>query len=246
MEQHVSATRMELFATRLQIELARQGRELLKEKRNALMKELMQIAATIQIYEDTNGLRVGEPVVTTGSPLTAELGPGLLGGIYDGLQRPLPDLFGRHGPWIERGLTAAALPRRRRWQFRPQVGLGQPVVAGDVLGTVQETATFEHRIMVPQGVAGVITKIDAGDFEVEEAIAWIKADNGTVHPVSLIQRWPVRQARPIRAKHEPTTPLITGQRIIDAFFPIADGGTAIIPGGFGTGKTVTEQSLAKW
>ncbi|MBW7885628.1 MAG: V-type ATP synthase subunit A, partial [Caldilineaceae bacterium] len=202
--------------------------------------------ATVQVYEDTNGLRVGDPVTSLGHPLIAELGPGLLGGIFDGLQRPLPLIYEQQGAWLARGLSAPALSRAQRWSFHPRAQVGQEVHAGDLLGTVQETAAFEHRILVPPHVAGTVTAIEAGDFTVESPVAQIKDDHGTDHTVTLVQRWPVRQPRPYRAKLEPAIPLITGQRVIDAFFPIVRGGTAIIPGGFGTGKTVMEQSLAKW
>lgn len=202
--------------------------------------------ATIQVYEDTNGLRVGEPVANTGSPLQVELGPGLLGSIYDGLQRPLPALLDHYGPWLSRGLDALSLSRQCRWTFKPQVSPGQAVSAGDILGTVQETPSFEHRILVPPGMAGTVAAIEAGDFDVETLVAWIKGEDGIAHEVRMLQQWPVRQARPIRTKLEPTIPLVSGQRVIDALFPIARGGAALIPGGFGTGKTVLEQSLAKW
>ena len=202
--------------------------------------------ATIQIYEDATGLRIGEPVISTGSPLTVELGPGLLGAIYDGLQRPLQELFQASGPWLYRGLSAAALSRDALWTFEPRTEVGQQVGPGDILGVVQESKVLEHRILVPPGLTGAVAEIQSGQMSVDATVARIQQSDGAVAPVGLLQRWPVRRARPIRAKLEPNTPLITGQRVIDAFFPIADGGTAIIPGGFGTGKTVMEQSLAKW
>lgn len=201
---------------------------------------------TIQVYEDTSGLRVGEPVVDTAAPLMAELGPGLLGSIFDGLQRPLPDIMDRSGPFIERGVVVPALPRDRRWSFTPQVATGQTVRVGDVLGVVSETSTLEHRVLVPPGVSGTVTEIQAGDFGVETPVAWVETKGGTEQEVALLRRWPVRQPRPVVRKLDPETPLITGQRVIDTFFPVAKGGAAIIPGGFGTGKTVLEQTLAKW
>lgn len=202
--------------------------------------------ATIQIYEDATGLRIGEPVVGTGSPLTVELGPGLLGAIYDGLQRPLQELFQRYGPWLARGLTAPALSRDARWTFQPQIQVGHPVEAGDILGVVQETETLAHRILTPPGVMGRVVEIQSGQLAVDAVVAQIERSDGVLLPVTLMQRWPVRRARPIHSKLAPDTPLMTGQRVIDVFFPIADGGAAIIPGGFGTGKTVMEQSLTKW
>ncbi|HXH14014.1 MAG TPA: V-type ATP synthase subunit A [Alphaproteobacteria bacterium] len=207
-------------------------------------------AATIQVYEDTTGLRVGEPVVSSGAPLQAELGPGLLAAIFDGLQRPLPALWEQAGDFIQKGVTAPALPRHRRWPFTPVVKAGDLVQAGDLLGTVSETAHLVHKILVPAGVRGHVREIRQGEFTVEETVARIeRLDRGgdpELVEVGLMQHWPVRQARPYRRKLTPDTPLLTGQRVIDTFFPIAKGGMAIIPGGFGTGKTVLEQTLAKW
>ena len=203
--------------------------------------------ATVQIYEDTSGLRVGDPAVAAGGPLRLELGPGLLGMVYDGIQRPLEPLARDQGPFIRRGASLPALDRARTWRFAPGVAAGAAVAAGDVLGIVQETASLARKILVPPGVAGVVETIRAGDCTVEDQVATIRGQSaGTLHPVGLMQRWPVRERRPCRRKLDPDVPLITGQRVIDSFFPIARGGTAIIPGGFGTGKTVLEQSLAKW
>ncbi|MBI2358128.1 MAG: V-type ATP synthase subunit A [Deltaproteobacteria bacterium] len=202
--------------------------------------------ATLQVYEDTIGLRFGEPVVSTAEPLMAELGPGLLAGIFDGLQRPLPEIQKQAGPFIPKGAALPALPRAMRWRFSPAVKEGERVEPGDVLGTVPETPRLTHKILVPPGVGGRVAEIRQGEFTVEETVARIERTED-LQPVEirLMQRWPVRQGRPYRRKLSPNTPLITGQRVIDTFFPVAKGGTAVIPGGFGTGKTVMEQTLAK-
>lgn len=203
--------------------------------------------ATIQVYEDTSGLRVGEPVESTGGPLQVELGPGLLGRVFDGIQRPLEELVKVQGPFIRRGAVVVALDRGARWNFIPHVSRGDEVVAGDVLGIVQETPNFAHKILVPFGAEGVVETIHAGELTADSRVAEINvAGTGELRPVGLIQRWPVRERRPFVRKLDPEMPMITGQRIIDSFFPIARGGTAILPGGFGTGKTVMEQTLAKW
>lgn len=203
--------------------------------------------STIQVYEDTSGLRVGEPVESTGTPLQVELGPGLLGTVYDGIQRPLQELVQMQGHYIRRGAVVLALNRTKCWSFVPQVSVGDEVESGDVLGTVQETPSILHKILVPPGLSGRVDKIERGEFPVEAVIAEIRVRaTGVSRPVGLMQRWAVRERRPFVRKLDPETPLLTGQRIIDSFFPIARGGTAIIPGGFGTGKTVMEQTLAKW
>jgi len=202
--------------------------------------------AVIQVYEDTSGLAAGEPVVDTREPLRAELGPGLLGSIFDGTQRPLT-VLAREGenPWgrpmIPRGLSAPALDRERSWDFEPAVGAGETVGAGDTLGTVQETAQFTHRILVPPGVAGTVTDVSSGAARSEDPVVWIDG-----RPLAMLSSWPVRQPRPAAARLPLDTPFVSGQRSIDTLFPLARGGTATIPGGFGTGKTVLEQSLAKW
>ena len=201
---------------------------------------------TLQVYEDTIGLRLGEPVVSTGEPLMAELGPGLLAGIFDGLGRSLPDIQQQAGHFIPKGAMVPMLRRDRSWEFSPTVKAGEAVEPGDMLGTVPETSHLMHRILIPPGVQGKVVEIRQGNFTVEEIIARIVTPAGR-EPVEirLMQRWPVRQGRPCHEKLAPNTPLITGQRVIDTFFPIAKGGTAVIPGGFGTGKTVMEQTLAK-
>jgi len=199
--------------------------------------------AVIQVYEDTSGLRVGEKVISTEAPLKVKLGPGLLESIYDGVQRPLPALADQSGEFIRRGTEASGLSSKKKWLFKPTVKAGDAVVAGDVIGTTMETTNVEHRILVPPYVeGGTIKEILEGEFTVDEAICTL--EDGTT--LSMAQEWPVRQGRPFGKKLDPTVPFITGMRVLDTFFPIAQGGNAIIPGGFGTGKTVTEQSLAKW
>jgi V/A-type H+-transporting ATPase subunit A len=198
--------------------------------------------AVIQVYEDTSGLRVGEPVASTGEPLVVELGPGLLASIFDGIQRPLPKVWEKTGPFIERGVVVLALPRDKKWEFKPTVKKGDMVKDGDIIGTVQETQSILHKIMVPPGSEGEVVEIKEGEFTVEDVVC--RLSDGT--EINLMQRWPVRVGRPYRVKLDPEVPLLTGQRVFDTFFPIPKGGTAIIPGGFGTGKTVTEQTLAKW
>ncbi len=205
--------------------------------------------ATIQVYEDTTGLKIGEPVINTGAPLVVELGPGLLGRVYDGLQRPLEDLAATTGHFLERGVAASPLPLEKRWPFTPCVTIGQRVGPGDVLGSVPESQTIEHRLLAPPGVSGRVSAIRAGEFTVQEPVVVIDVEgNGQAgkRALALAQKWPVRRPRPYQAKLDPDQPLITGMRIIDTFFPVARGGAAIIPGGFGTGKTVAEQSLARW
>jgi V/A-type H+-transporting ATPase subunit A len=197
--------------------------------------------AVIQVYEDTTGLKVGEEVVNTGLPLSVELGPGLLSSIYDGIQRPLPLLVEKSGSFISRGVTLPGLSRDRHWEFRPQAKKGDTVTGGDIIGTVPEYH-IEHRIMVPPFVSGTISEISDGSFKVDETIC--RLDNGT--EISLMHTWPVRKGRPYNRKMDPDTLLTTGQRVFDTLFPVTKGGTAMIPGGFGTGKTVAEQTLAKW
>ena len=200
----------------------------------------------IQVYEDTSGLTAGEPVTDTREPLRAELGPGLLGSIFDGTQRPLT-VLARTGenPWgrpmIPRGLSAPALDRERAWEFEPAVDTGDLVGAGDTFGTVQETVQFTHRILVPPGAAGTVTDVRRGSARVDDPVVWIDG-----RPLTMLSRWPVRHPRPVTRRLGLDTPFVSGQRSIDTLFPLARGGTATIPGGFGTGKTVLEQSLAKW
>jgi V/A-type H+-transporting ATPase subunit A len=202
---------------------------------------------TVQVYEDTSGLQVGEPVTNSGNPLVAELGPGLLGSVYDGLQRPLTGSESDTGVFLERGLSIDPLPLEKRWLFTPQVSAGQKVFQGNVLGTVPESKTIAHRLLVPPGIVGCVEEIREGEFTVDDVVAVITPEGGgESHKITMRQKWPVRQPRPFLRKRDPEQPLITGMRIIDTFFPIAKGGSAIIPGGFGTGKTVAEHSLARW
>jgi V/A-type H+-transporting ATPase subunit A len=212
-----------------------------------LMGEVIRLegdTATIQVYEDTSGLKVGEVVESTEGALMVELGPGLLTSIYDGVQRPLPVVAAESGDYIERGTVASALDREKMWEFTPTVAVGDLVGPGDVIGTIPEGQTITHRVMVPPTMKGgkIASIVDKGLYNVDTVMA--KLEGGA--EIRMSQRWPVRQGRPYMRKLDPTTPFTTGMRILDTFFPIALGGNAIIPGGFGTGKTVTQQSLAKW
>ncbi|WP_305064879.1 ATP synthase subunit A [Methanococcoides sp.] len=219
--------------------------DVVKVGHEGLMGEVIRIKgeqATVQVYEDTSGLKPGEPVMNTGLPLSVELGPGLLESIYDGIQRPLPVLQEQMGNFIQRGVTANGLDRERVWEFKPTASKGDEVKGGNILGLVQETKNIEHKIMVPPSISGTIEEIKAGSFKVDETICVLT--DGT--EISMMQKWPVRGPRPVAKKLMPTKPLITGQRILDGMFPIAKGGTAAIPGPFGSGKTVTQQQLAKW
>lgn len=201
--------------------------------------------ASIQVYEETSGLSTGEAVVSTGEPLSVELGPGLIGSIYDGIQRPLDDLMEICGNNIERGAQAPALKRDKLWNFNPCVKEGDKVVSGDIIGTVKETDVVEQKIMVPNGISGTVKEIKSGEFHVTDTVCIVETDKG-ISELSLMQKWPVRNGRPYSKKLSPDKPLITGQRVIDCLFPIAKGGVAAIPGPFGSGKTVTQHQLAKW
>jgi V/A-type H+-transporting ATPase subunit A len=202
--------------------------------------------AIIQVYEDTNGLKPGEQVFTTGMPLSVELGPGLLTNIYDGIQRPLPDIMKKTGEFIDRGVEAPAIDRNKKWHFKPTIKAGEIVKGCDVIGEVEETSIITHRIIVSPNICGKIIKVEKeGDYTVEDDIAVVSTNNGDIK-LQMLQRWPVRMPRPVAKKYDPTLPLVTGQRVIDTFFPVAKGGTAAIPGGFGTGKTVMLHQLAKW
>ena len=202
--------------------------------------------ASIQVYEETSGLGTGEPVESTGEPLSVELGPGLIEGIFDGIQRPLEKIRELVGNSLVRGVEVPALDREKKWHFVPKVKPGDKVVGGDILGTVQETEIVEHRIMVKPGVVGTVKSIAKGDYTVTEQIGSIETANGEELPVTLMQKWPVRRGRPFEKKLAPNVPLVTGQRVVDTLFPIAKGGVAAIPGPFGSGKTVTQHQLAKW
>ncbi len=207
--------------------------------------ELRGDVASIQVYEETSGMVPGEEVISTGEPLSAELAPGLIAGIFDGIQRPLTALCSKYGDRISRGVTVDRLDRSKRWHFVPRAQAGDKVEAGDILGVVQETEIVEHRILVPFGVSGVVTKIEEGDFTIEETVAKIKTEQGET-PVAMLRKWPVRKGRPYKEKLSPLTPMVTGQRVIDTLFPIARGGVAAVPGPFGSGKTVVQHQLAKW
>jgi len=210
-----------------------------------LMGEIIRLdgdTAFIQTYEDTSGICVGEPVVLTGESLLVTLGPGLLGSVFDGVQRPLKMLESQSGPFIRRGLSVPALPEEKRWRFEPAVARGAKVSGGAVIGRVRETPSFVHSIMVPPGVTGTVADIGAGDFTVGQPVG--RLEDGT--ELSMLQRWPAKVPRPVKAKTVSSEPFVTGQRVLDCLFPIATGGTACLPGGFGTGKTVLEQSLAKY
>ena len=202
--------------------------------------------ASIQVYEETSGLGTGEPVESTGEPLSVELGPGLIEGIFDGIQRPLEKIRELVGNSLVRGVEVPALDRGKKWHFVPKVKAGDKVVGGDILGTVQETEIVEHRIMVKPGVVGTVKSIAEGDYTVTEQIGSIETANGEELPVTLMQKWPVRRGRPFEKKLAPNVPLVTGQRVVDTLFPIAKGGVAAIPCPFGSGKTVTQHQLAKW
>jgi len=202
--------------------------------------------ASIQVYEETSGLKPGEPVESTGVPLSVELGPGLIGGIFDGIQRPLEEIRRQTGNNLARGIEIPSLNRQTVWAFTATVKPGQEVTGGDKLGEVQETRIVNHKILVPPGLSGTIKSIASGDYLLENPIGELIDDKGEVHKLFLYQRWPVRVGRPYKQKHTPTMPLITGQRVIDSLFPLAKGGVAAIPGPFGSGKTVTQHQLAKW
>ena len=202
--------------------------------------------ASIQVYEETSGLGPGAEVITTGMPLSVELGPGMLDNIYDGIQRPLPEMRKLSGDCIARGIDVPALDRGKKWTFVPVAKPGDKVVAGDVLGTVQETTAILHKIMVPNGVSGEVVSVESGDFTVDQTVAVVKDAKGVEHELNMIQRWPVRIARPYLKKYVPSRPMNSGQRIIDNLFPIAKGGTAAVPGPFGSGKIVVQHQLAKW
>lgn len=202
--------------------------------------------ASIQVYEETSGLGPGEQVVSTGMPMSVELGPGLISTIYDGIQRPLESLYKASGNNIQRGVEVPSLDREKKWDFVPRKAVGDKVVAGDIFGVVQETPVVECRIMVPWGISGTIKEIKEGSFTIEETVAVITDEKGNDVPITMMQRWPVRKERPYKEKRTPDTLLVTGQRVIDTFFPITKGGVAAIPGPFGSGKTVTQHQLAKW
>ena len=209
--------------------------------------ELKDDQASVQVYEETSGLAPGEPVVSTGEPLSVELAPGLIEEFFDGIQRPLEAIQEKaQSPYILRGISVPAVSRTRKWNFEPKAQAGDEVGPGDVIGIVKETVLVEHRIMVPHGVGGTVKEIKSGEFTVEETVAVITDAKGRDHEVKMLQRWPVRTPRPVVKRLPPEVPLTTAQRVVDTFFPIARGGTACVPGPFGSGKTVIQHQLAKW
>ena len=201
--------------------------------------------ASVQVYEETSGLGTGEPVESTGEPMSVELGPGLIGSIFDGIQRPLDDIMKISGNNLSRGVEVSSLKRELEWEFKPVMKAGDSVVSGDIVGTVQETDVVLHKIMVPVGVEGKIVSINPGKYHVTDVVCEIETSKG-IYKMTLMQKWPVRRGRPYAKKLSPDMPLVTGQRVIDTMFPIAKGGVAAIPGPFGSGKTVTQHQLAKW
>jgi V/A-type H+-transporting ATPase subunit A len=223
--------------------------DVVRVSKQRLIGEIIEMhgdQASIQVYEETQGLGPGEPVESTEAPLSVELGPGLMGSIYDGIQRPLNKIMEKtHSNLLSRGVEVEALDRAKKWTFAATAKSGDEVEAGDILGTVQETAVVTQKIMVPYGVKGTLTEIRSGDFTVTDVIARVKTEEG-IRDLTMMQKWPVRRGRPYAKKLAPSMPLVTGQRVIDAFFPIAKGGVAAIPGPFGSGKTVTQHQLAKW
>ncbi len=222
-------------------EVVRVGQEGLMGETIKLIEDL----AYIQVYEDTTGLKPGEEVVRTGLPLSVELGPGIITNFYDGIQRPLLGIKNLAGDYITRGINVPGLDAERKWDFMPTVKKGDELVEGDIIGEVQESKVITHRIVVPSGIHGRISEIKSGSFTVDEIIAILNAEGKRIE-LTMKQKWPVRIGRPFKEKLDPEVPLLTGQRIYDTFFPIAKGGTAAIPGGFGTGKTVSQHQLAKW
>ncbi len=202
--------------------------------------------ASIQVYEETSGIGVGDPVYSTGMPLSVELGPGLIAKIYDGIQRPLDLIVEKAGDLLTRGISVPAIDKNIKWHFIPTVKKGEDVIGGDIIGYVQETVLIKHYIMIPHGVEGVIENIYEGDFTVIDTVAEVKTKNQEILKIKMLQNWPVRKPRPYKIKKNPSEPMLTGQRVIDTFFPVAKGGTACVPGPFGSGKTVVQHQLAKW
>lgn len=222
--------------------------DVVRVSKKRLIGEIIEMhgdRASIQVYEETSGLGTGESVESTGEPMSAELGPGLIGGIYDGIQRPLDDIRKICGNNLARGVEVSSLKRDKKWQFTPAVKIGDMVQGGDVIGTVPETDIVLHKIMVPNGVSGRVKSVKQGEFTVAETVCVIETENGE-QELSMMQKWAVRRGRPYAKKLSPDMPLVTGQRVVDCLFPIAKGGVAAIPGPFGSGKTVTQHQLAKW
>ncbi len=223
--------------------------DVVRVSKQRLIGEIIEIhgdKASIQVYEETSGLGPGEPVESTGAPLSVELGPGLIGSIFDGIQRPLVNIMNISGNNLKRGIEVPALNREQKWHFTPTVTVGTVVESGDIIGTVSETEIVLHKIMIPNGTKGTIASIQEGDYTITEPVAVIKHEDGSSTEITMMQKWPVRVGRPYKEKLPPDMPLITGQRTIDTLFPIAKGGVASIPGPFGSGKTVVQHQLAKW
>ena len=215
---------------------------------NKLIGEIIEMRgdrASIQVYEETVGIGPGEPVYSTGEPLSVELGPGLLEAMFDGIQRPLKEFQEVAGDYLNKGVAVPSLNRETKWDFEPVVNAGEKVEAGDIIGTVQETSVISHKIMIPLGVEGTLKSIEKGSFTVTDTVAVVETANGDVN-IRLMQKWPVRRGRKYKQKLNPEAPLVTGQRVIDTFFPVTKGGTACVPGPFGSGKTVVQHQLAKW
>lgn len=223
--------------------------DLLRVGEKSLIGEVIELRgdrASIQVYEETRGMSIGEPVYSTGETLSVELGPGLVGAIFDGIQRPLNLLYKMAGDRIPRGVSLPSLDREKKWEFSPSREAGEMLEAGDILGTVQESQSIEHRVMLPPGISGRLLSIEKGNFCLEDTIAVIETNDGEEKHISMLQRWPVRKSRPFAQKVTPDQPLVTGQRVIDTLFPVVKGGTAAVPGPFGSGKTVVQQQIAKW
>ncbi len=223
--------------------------DVVRVSKHGLIGEIIEMygdKASIQVYEETAGLGPGEPVVSTGAPLSVELGPGLIEQMFDGIQRPLEAMREQVGSNITRGINVNPLNREKKWEFKPVVKKGVRVTTGDIIGTVQETSVIEHKIMIPNGIEGTIEAIYEGEYTIVDTVAKVKKDNGQVVDVQMMQKWPVRKGRPYKEKLPPDYPLITGQRVIDTLFPIAKGGVGAVPGPFGSGKTVVQHQLAKW
>lgn len=222
--------------------------DVVKVSDKGLIGEIIELRgdkASIQVYEETSGLGVGDEVVTTSAPLSVELAPGLLENMFDGIQRPLNTVYQNYGDRICRGISVNNLDHEKKWKFTPTVKVGDQVTSGDIVGEVEETSIITHKIMVPFGVSGTIEQINSGEFNITETVAVVKTKDGNVN-VSMLQKWPVRKGRPYREKMTPSMPMVTGQRVIDTLFPIAKGGVAAVPGPFGSGKTVVQHQLAKW
>ena len=223
--------------------------DVVRVSKSRLVGEIIELRgdrASIQVYEETSGLGPGEPVESTGAPLSVELGPGLIESIFDGIQRPLTKIRALVGNRIRRGVEVSSLSRESKWNFVPRVKVGDEITGGTIIGTVQENAVVEHRVMAPHGVSGKVQEIRAGEYTVTDTVCIVQTDKGETRELTMMQKWPVRRGRPYQEKRSPTEPMVTGQRVIDTFFPIASGGVAAVPGPFGSGKTVVQHQLAKW